>query len=148
LEADLTDAECGQLGRQYVVPSMKAEQPDSGMLYLAEAIYNTLQKKELPQMTSLSSPVESEEDTQFGILGLYFMLFGGWAILIGYLFNRYRGSNGSSLLSPNPFAKEPETVFVIGGGGGGSGGRSFGGGGFGGGYSGGSFGGGGATTRW
>ena len=30
LEGDLTDAECSQLARNYLIPSMKAEQPDSG----------------------------------------------------------------------------------------------------------------------
>jgi uncharacterized membrane protein YgcG len=44
LEADLTDIECSRLQQTYAIPSMKAEQPDSGMLYLTEAIYNTLQK--------------------------------------------------------------------------------------------------------
>ena len=50
LEGDLTDAECHRLEQQYVVPAMKAEMPDSGMIYLTEAIYSTLQKKQLPQM--------------------------------------------------------------------------------------------------
>ena len=45
LEGDLTDAECHRLEQQYVVPAMKAEMPDSGMIYLTEAIYSTLQKK-------------------------------------------------------------------------------------------------------
>ena len=55
LEADLTDAECHRLEQQYVVPAMRAEMPDSGMIYLTEAIYSTLQKKQLPQMTRLTS---------------------------------------------------------------------------------------------
>ena len=53
LEGDLTDAECHRLEQQYVVPAMKAEMPDSGMIYLTEAIYSTLQKKQLPQMSNL-----------------------------------------------------------------------------------------------
>jgi uncharacterized membrane protein YgcG len=119
LEADLTDAECGQLSRQYVVPSMKAEQPDSGMLYLAEAIYNTLQKKALPEMSVAESQADSEGDEQFGIISLYLLLFSGWIVLIIYLLNRYRGTTGSHLFAANPFVKEPEVVF----GGGGFGGR-------------------------
>ena len=51
LEADLTDAECHRLEQQYVVPAMRAEMPDSAMFYLTEALYSTLQKKQLPQMS-------------------------------------------------------------------------------------------------
>lgn len=149
LEADLTDAECARLQREYVIPSMKAELPDSGMLYLAEAIYNTLQQKELPQMSAFTSQAEEESDVQFGILSFYFLLFGGWFVLIVYLINRYQGATGRNMLAANPFQKEPEVAFVSTGGGGGGG--SFGGGGGfsgGGGFGGGSFGGGGATSRW
>ena len=148
LEADLTDAECVRLEREYVIPSMKAEQPDSGMLYLAEGIYNTLQKKELPEMTFISQAQE-KEDAMSNILSIYIILFVGWGGLIFFLLLRYRGNTGSHLLAANPFMAEPEVTFVGGGGGfGGGGGHSGGGGGFGGGYSGGSFGGGGATARW
>ena len=51
LEADLTDAECHRLEQQYVVPAMRVQMPDSGMIYLVEAIYATLQQKQLPQMS-------------------------------------------------------------------------------------------------
>ena len=147
LEADLTDAECVRLEREYVIPSMKVEQPDSGMLYLAEGIYNTLQKKELPEMTFISQAQE-KEDAMSNILSIYIILFVGWGGLIFFLLLRYRGNTGSHLLAANPFMAEPEVTFVGGGGGFGGGGHSGGGGGFGGGYSGGSFGGGGATARW
>ena len=66
LEADLTDAECHRLEQQYVVPAMRAEMPDSGMIYLAEAVYSTLQKKELPQMSQLSGNSTDDELDEVG----------------------------------------------------------------------------------
>jgi len=155
LEADLTDIECKRLQQEYVVPSMRAEQPDSGMLYLAEAVYNTLQKKDLPRTPLLSdgNTDNDEGDALAGIMGLYMVLFGGWLILIAYLYNRYEGSKGLGLFAANPFMKPTESHSAGSFGGFSSGGRSFGGGGGGGGFSGGSFGGGsfgggGATSRW
>ena len=68
LEADLTDAECHRLEQEYVVPAMRAEMPDSAMYYLTEAIYSTLQKKELPQMSNLLG--DSGEDDGLGTIGL------------------------------------------------------------------------------
>ena len=144
LEADLTDIECSRLQQTYAIPFMKSEQPDSGMLYLTEAIYNTLQKKELP--LTYAQQQEAIGDELMGIVSLYMFLFGGWLMLIVYLYNRYNGISARSLFHANPFAKAP--VVIIGGGGG-HGGGGFGRGGFGGGgFSGGSSGGGGATSSW
>lgn len=142
LEADLTDVECHRLQEQYVFPFMRNEQPDSAMLYLTEAVYNLLQKKELPVIQDYSA----QEDEDFVIIFLYWLLMGGWAIFAGVIASRY-GAISSHNLSANPFARDAVVVGVGGGHGGGSG---FGGGGFGGGgsFGGGSFGGGGATGRW
>jgi hypothetical protein len=90
LEADLTDIECFRLQQDYAIPCMKAEQPDSGILYLTEAIYNTLQKKELPK--TYAQQQEDKDDELAGILAIYMLLFGAWLILIGYLYNRYYGN--------------------------------------------------------
>lgn len=152
LEADLTDVESARLQHTYLIPSMKAEQPDSGMLYLTEAIYNTLQQKPLPQMSPFKTTSAEEESTAGGLIFFYMLLFFGWMVLLLFLARRYGLlAVGTSLLTPNPFARQPH-VYVGGGGfGGGFGGRSggFGGGSFGGGgFSGGSSGGGGATTSW
>lgn len=149
LEADLTDIECSRLQQEYLIPMMKAEQPDSGIIYLTEAIYNTLQHKELPVISSLRANNDEPLDISALFLGIYFLLFGGWGVLVLYLMNRYGKINGRSYFYPNPFERQP-TVVVSGGGFGGghsSGGGSFGGG-FGGGFSGGSSGGGGATSSW
>lgn len=143
LEADLTDIECSRLQQTYAIPFMKSEQPDSGMLYLTEAIFKTLQKKELP--LTWSQQKEAESDEAAGLLAIYLFILAGWCFLAAYLNHRYTGGNGLSLLRPNPFYKAP-TVVV---GGGSSRGGGFGGGGFsGGGFSGGSSGGGGATSSW
>ena len=151
LEADLTDAECHRLEQQYVVPAMRAEMPDSGMIYFTEAIYSTLKKKELPQMSSLLS--ESDDDSGImGSLGLTFLFLLTWCIYYLKLNKKYMwmGLTSAIPLLANPFFVA-ETHHSSGGGFGGFGGGSIGGsgGGFSGGhFGGGSFGGGGATSRW
>lgn len=153
LEGDLTDIECKRLQQEYAVPCMKAEQPDSGMIYLVEAVYNTLQKKDLPVLTERTSEADDEMGIVEGHLLIYIILFSGWFILIVWLYTRYNSTPGGNMFLANPFMKQPTgtTHFVSGGGGGfrGGGFHSSGGGGFrGGSFGGGSFGGGGATSRW
>ena len=155
LEADLTDAECFHLQERYLIPSMKAEMPDSGMIYMVEAVYNTLKGKELPVMSELYAKSSSSDDDDDSLLpAIYYFLFFGWIALYFFVSNRHgwsirRYANG--LLKANPFmaaaASSGSGFFVSGGGGGGfrSGG---GGGGFSGGFGGGSSGGGGATSSW
>ena len=150
LEADLTDAECHRLEQQYVVPAMRAEMPDSAMFYLTEALYSTLKKKELPQMSSLTSDTEDEELKLFGIT---FLALLAWCVFFLFKNRKYHwlGMVGSASLMANPFYEASHSS------GGGFGGFSGGGGHFGGGggggfsgghFGGGSFGGGGATSRW
>ena len=148
LEADLTDAECHRLQQQYVIPAMRKEMPDSAMLYLTQAIFSTLQKKELPTM-ALSSQSDEVDDEVPAILGAYLLALIGWCAFFLSLNRKYQwlGLVGAISLLPNPFYT-PSTTSS--GGGGGFGGFSGGGGGgfSGGSFGGGSFGGGGATSRW
>lgn len=150
LEADLTDAECHRLEQQYVVPAMRAEMPDSAMLYLTKAVYALMQKKELPQMSSLLDNEEDSEIPAFLLLSL--AGFIGWCIFFSHLNRKYQwlGLVGMPHLLANPFYEASSSGFSGGGGfGGGHFGGGGGGGGFGGGsFGGGSFGGGGATSRW
>lgn len=158
LEAQLTDVECFRLQERYLIPSMKAELPDSGLIYMVDAIYNTLQGKELPDMSNLSAHKStSSDDEEVPLLPfLYIVILIGWAILYYSIASRL-GLNmmayALSMLRPNPFVEKSHSagpVFIgMGGNGrsGGFGGGSFGGG-FGGGFSGGSSGGGGATSSW
>lgn len=146
LEADLTDVECSRLQQTYAIPFMKSEQPDSGILYLAEGLYNTLIKKDLPQ--TYQQRKEPDADEAFGLVALYILIFAVWAILVAYLKQRYNGPQGKNLLRANPFVKAPVVVVGGGGFGGGRSGGFGGGGGFSGGFSGGSSGGGGATSSW
>jgi uncharacterized membrane protein YgcG len=153
LEADLTDAECKELQQRYVIPAMRAEQPDSAMIYLSDAILAKLQSKELPQMASLRSSADEEEDKMAQAMGLYTCLMLCWIIFFVYKNKKYRwlGAAAAAHLVSNPFYV-PESSgggFFVSGGGGGGGFHGGGGGGFGGGsFGGGSFGGGGATSRW
>ena len=159
LEADLTDAECHRLEQQYVVPAMRAEMPDSGMVYLVEAVYSTLQKKELPQMSPLlNSSDEDDEDARVvGIMGLTTLFLIVWCVYFLRKNRKYHwlGIAGTAALLSNPFYVATSSGFTggggFGGGFGGGGGFSSGGGGggfSGGSFGGGSFGGGGATSRW
>lgn len=158
LEADLTDAECYRLEQEYVVPAMRAEMPDSGMIYLADAIFSKLQKKELPQMSSLASM--DDDDATIPILITLFLLvmcgWGGWFLVLN---NKYLWFPTSSLqkLRGNPFdgsgdyyrSRRGYHWYSGGGSSWGGGSSSSGGGGFSGGsFGGGSFGGGGATSSW
>lgn len=149
LEADLTDAECSRLQSEYLVPSMKAEMPDSGMIYLTQAVYNLLQGKEMPVMAPLVTPQQDDDD--LGAVGFYFLVLIFWIIFALYIGRRYGMLSSAVALAANPFVDVP---IVVGGGGhsrGGFGGGGFsgGGGGFsGGGFGGGSSGGGGATSSW
>ncbi|MBR6998591.1 MAG: TPM domain-containing protein [Prevotella sp.] len=148
LEADLTDAECGRLERTYLVPSMRVEQPDSGMLYLARGILALMTEKEMPQMSELTSSTKDDDNNDALPLMLYPLLLAGWG---GYCANMGRkvGTNiGMKSLMGDPF-------FVPSGPSGGGGGsrrssghRWSGGGGRSGGYGGGHFSGGGAGGRW
>jgi len=150
LEADLTDAECGRLANTYLIPSMKAEQPDSGMLYLARGIYAYMQKKEMPQMSELTSSKKDDEGSGTGLL-LYPLLLGGWGIFCGRMGRKVGTTMGMNQLKGNPhYVPSSHGSSGRRSRGGGFGG-GFGGGGFGGhsgGYGGGSFGGGGAGGRW
>ena len=148
LEADLTDAECRRLQQQYVIPAMRAELPDSGMLYLTEAVYSTLLQKALPEMTTLVGAHDQQDDGIATTTGIFMLLLIGWAMLFVRLNRKYQwlGLIGSVHLMANPFYEEPQS-FSGGGGGGSFGGGGFSGGG-GGSFGGGSFGGGGATSRW
>ena len=151
LEADLTDAECHRLEQQYVVPAMRAEMPDSAMFYLTEALYSTLQKKQLPQMSNLLADADDDVDEGLATMGITLLVIIAWCVFFLRKNRQYHwlGMAGAASLLANPFYEESHSSSggVFGGFGGGGGGFSSGGGG-GGSFGGGSFGGGGATSRW
>ena len=151
LEADLTDAECHRLEQQYVVPAMRAEMPDSAMFYLTEALYSTLQKKQLPQMSNLLADADDDVDEGLATMGITLLVIIAWCVFFLRKNRQYHwlGMAGAASLLANPFYEETHSSNGggFGGFGGGGGGFSSGGGG-GGSFGGGSFGGGGATSRW
>ena len=150
LEADLTDAECKRLAETYLIPSMRAEQPDSGMLYLARGLYSLMAGKEMPVMASLTAAQDDSDDSGFLHLGAYALLLILWAVLSSKMSSTVGWSTSLGVLSflSNPFmASSSASGFSSGRSSsrgsswGGGGGRS-------GGYGGGSWGGGGAGGRW
>lgn len=147
LEADLTDAECHRLEQRYVVPAMRAEMPDSAMIYLTAALYSTLQKKQLPVMSDLSSSDNELDDAMATTIGLTFLFLIVWGVFFLRLNRKYEwlATVGAISLLANPFIETTSSGVHIGIGGfrgGSDGGFS------GGSFGGGSFGGGGATSRW
>ena len=131
LEADLTDAECSRLQNDYLIPWMREEQPDSGLISLTEALYQTLRQKQNPAVDALMPArhgVKSDEDEDFTFTDFLIL---AWIVCLVIIISLNNEGGASSLFS------------------GGGGGRwSGGGGGWSGGYGGGSSGGGGATSRW
>lgn len=151
LEADMTDLECNHLAQDYLIPSMRAEKPDSGMLYLAKGAYALLADKERPQMSALSSGTnESDEDDGAMAFMGFFVLLAGWGAFASQQASKLGWVRKPSYFSSNPFTEYTSS--------GGSGGSSYGssrsgswGGGSShssGGYGGGSWGGGGSGGRW
>lgn len=150
LEGDLTDLECNHLAQDYLIPSMKAEMPDSGMVYLARGIYALMAGKEMPQMSALTSSSSSDEDDG-GILSLIL------GVIMFCVFGFYSANKSSKTeakstvpLKANPFYTPPVITSSSHSSSssrsgrsswGGSSGRS-------GGYGGGSWGGGGSGGRW
>jgi uncharacterized membrane protein YgcG len=150
LEADLTDAECHRLEQQYVVPAMRAEMPDSAMFYLTEALYSTLQKKQLPQMSNLLADADDDVDEGLATMGITLLTIIAWCVFFLRKNRQYHwlGMAGAASLLANPFYEESHSSSGGGFGGFGGGGGGFSSGGGGGHFGGGSFGGGGATSRW
>jgi uncharacterized membrane protein YgcG len=150
LEGDLTDVECHRLEQKYAVPFMRKEQPDSAMIYLVEALYSTLEKKQLPALSSTSSEDDIDDQTA-GAIGFTFLFLTGWCIFFLLKNRKYHWLSqiGMLTLLANPFYEVQQHGGGFGGGGFGGRGGGFGGGGFGGGsFGGGGFGGGGDTSRW
>ncbi|MBR3471814.1 MAG: TPM domain-containing protein [Prevotella sp.] len=142
LEAYLTDAECGRLARNYLVPFMKVNNPDDGMKTLIEATYVLAKEK---RMLDDPEVVEGYQEGDFSSIDfITLVLLGGWLLLFyvmntiydwvsfdtssGYSgYGRSRAGGGSSSWGSSSWGG-------FGGGGGGFGGGSFGGGGAGGGW--------------
>ena len=129
LEADLTDAECGRLQRDYVIPAMREEKPDSAMLYLTKGIYATMLKKEAPVMSSLYEDDDTDTPTSF----ILFTLFPiAWGIFFSRKSRQYQwlGDGQTVTLMADPFSYVSHSSSRSSSGGSfGGGGGSFGGGG-------------------
>lgn len=150
LEGDLTDLETNHLAQDYLIPSMKAELPDSGMLYLARGVYALMANKDMPRMSALSAP-QSDDDSGGMSNNLLLIIYS--ILLLGLFFYSIRkskqlgwaGLSYPMFIAANPFSYTESS----GGGSYSGGGGSWGGGGSsGGGYGGGSWGGGGSGGRW
>jgi len=147
LEADLTDVECHRLEQRFVVPAMKAQQPDTAMIYLTEGIYALLLKKPMPTLAVTEQEDISAEDLPVLLTMAFLTVWGLFFVRLNRKYVWIAALNNIGLIA-NPFHNG--SGFYMGGFGGGHGGSDgFGGGGFSGGsFGGGSFGGGGATSRW
>ena len=150
LEGDLTDLETNHLAQDYLIPGMRAEQPDSAMLYLARGVYALMEGKDMPRMTALSAAQNDDEGGTSDTLWLiiYAVLIVGLFFYSMHKSNKlgWAGLSYPMFIASNPFhINEGGSVSSYGGSH--SSGGGFGGGG-GGGYGGGSWGGGGSGGRW
>ena len=149
LEGDLTDLETNHLAQDYLIPSMKAELPDSGMLYLARGVYALMEGKDMPRMSALSAQ-QSDDDTGTSDT-LWLIIYASLLVaLLIYGAHKSHKLGWAGLSYPMFIAANPFHVNVGGGGSSYSSGSSHSsGGGFSsGGYGGGSWGGGGSGGRW
>ncbi|MBO4729972.1 MAG: TPM domain-containing protein [Bacteroidaceae bacterium] len=147
LEGDLTDLETNHLAQDYLIPSMRAELPDSGMLYLARGIYALMANKDMPRMSALASPQNDDEGNSNS---LYLILYSlSFVALLFYSIWKSKKLGWAGLSYPMFIAANPFAYTSSGSSGSYSGGGgSWGGGSSGGGYGGGSWGGGGSGGRW
>ena len=150
LEGDLTDLETNHLAQDYLIPSMKAEMPDSGMLYLARGVYALMAGKDMPRMSALSA-TETDDDSDGTSDTLWLIIYASLltALLI-YSAHKSQKLGWAGLSYPMFIAANPFHVNVGGSASDYSGSSHSSGGGFssGGGYGGGSWGGGGSGGRW
>lgn len=87
LEADLTDAECKRLQMRYLIPYVKAEQPDSGMLLLADGLIAMMSKKEMPtdadtRIASLKSSNNNDLEKEDGYFMFYLVMLVFWYFVV------------------------------------------------------------------
>lgn len=148
LEGDLTDVECGRLQKEYFVPAMKRQMPDSALLYVTRAIMSLLAKKEMPQAAYLTA--NSDDSQPLGTHPLHYLAaLLVWLISLLFMNKRMKwniGNHAAALV--NPFVEKPEEDAESSDDTNASVSDSSSSASCGGTYGGGSFGGGGATTSW
>jgi len=93
LESTLTDARCGRLLDQFAVPYLKKNQPDSAMLYLTRALYESLTKQD--ELSPVYEKPMTEEDLDLGIVSF------GTMGLLGMMGLLRRRLNKKGLLEEN-----------------------------------------------
>lgn len=67
LESTLTDGHCGRLLDNYAVPYLKKNQPDSAMLYLTRALYESLTEQD--ELSPVYEKPMTDEERDMGIVG-------------------------------------------------------------------------------
>ncbi len=103
LGADLTDVECGRLEKEYFVPAMKRQMPDSAMLAITEAIKCYLAKKEMPQATFLTADDNTTPPIGTSFVH-YLLLFVVWLVSLIFMNKRMKWGNlGKQAFMENPF---------------------------------------------
>ncbi len=109
LEADLTDAECKRLQTRYLIPYVKEEQPDSGMLLLADGLIAMMSKKEMPTDadTRIASLKSNKNDLakEDGYFMFYLVMLVFWYFVVRKQSNQMNSLAGLPGRYPasNPF---------------------------------------------
>lgn len=91
LEADLTDLECGQLLDIYLMPYMRVDRLNEGVVSLTKAIYAYMANKPMPFMDEPEAAEEetTAEDAFYGILGVMVVFALGWLVALMSIWNLY-----------------------------------------------------------
>ncbi len=90
LEADLTDVMCDKLLGDYLVPYMKAELPDQGMIALTRALYKYLSQQDMPRAAVVNVPEEDDPiETFFAYSGVMLLVLLTWFICICFIWELY-----------------------------------------------------------
>lgn len=93
LESTLTDGKCGRLLDNYAIPYLKKNQPDSAMLYLTRALYESLTKQD--ELSPVYEKPTTDAERDMGIVGI------GTMGLMGALGLLRRKLNKKGLLKEN-----------------------------------------------
>lgn len=113
LEAELTDIMCDKLLGDYLVPYMKAEQPDKGMIALTRAIYKYLSQQDLPRAAEVNVPEKDNPiELFFAYSGVMLLVLLTWFICICFIWELYEDRIAS--IKPKGLLKAPwysDTVY-------------------------------------
>ncbi len=100
MEGDLTDAICSQMGRTYILPYMKSEQPDSAMLYLTQGLSRYVHDLREKGKAEVIAPFQSKRGGFFsGQSGMNMLIILVLCFLFGYFDDKNKWTKPSKTIA-------------------------------------------------